>query len=218
MGFPVQSVYVDQFSSSTTTSTPNFANPVTKGNMLLAGVGNYSGSASVLSSVTDTLGNTYTLLGTQNFATGQVAYVYYTLASISGGTNAVTATWGSAIAFTEVVAVEYLQLGIAADQNCGNSNSVGGFNLVLPAVTLQPSDFVVIYVRAGSSAPNTPSGFVKETASSQGYLYDLNYFCGGSLAITLTWGTAQTFCAILGGFSQQPGNSVITPMWSGGHL
>jgi alpha-galactosidase len=192
MSFPVQSHFTDQAGSSTTTSS-TFASNQTLGNINVVAVGNYSGSITPsVVSVTDTLGNAYSLVvGPVTFGLQGPIAIYW-CPSIKSGPNTVTVTWSVATTFTEIVTVEYPAItNPLIDSTTFNASTSATTSISLGPFNIFPADMVISYFRSSTSAGTPPAGFTIETASVYGTYADQQSATGG--LTTLTWtGTSST--------------------------
>lgn len=171
--------------STTTVTTANFGVSVTSGSLIVVCT---RSTAATVSTVTDTLTTTYASHVTGE--TGDPRLTVWSGVASSGGTNAVTVTWGAASTYKAVVAVEVAPgsgntwSGTAATRfEDGNSNTgTSATDLVASAITTTQKG----YVQMCASQP----AFTTYTAGTDFTLIDgdvgpgANYFFGAEYYIT----------------------------------
>ncbi len=107
---------IDDSGTQATTIVKAFTSNVTAGNMIIGGVG-YNIDTTV--SVSDTLGNTYTVSTVNSdIGNGQYQKTFYANSPI-GGANTVTVTFGTSVAYRRLYISEYSGLATASPSDGG---------------------------------------------------------------------------------------------------
>lgn len=164
--------------SNACSTTPNFSSPVTVGNYIIVipnacQVSNCTSTGTlVLTTVTDTLGNTFascaSLSGTQTFLD---AYIWYAKIT-TGGTDAVTGQVATnQPQFGGVNAFEVS--GIAATTPCDGHNAtrgtVSGTTTSVAATTSQGGELSFVQIKTSSGCSTIPSGYSALANSAGAY-------------------------------------------------
>lgn len=186
--------YVQTAQGSTTTNatttvvSPNFASNPTSGNLIFAGVSYDASSAGTLPTVavSDTLGNSYTLIdNVWDAANALWAGIYYAKNIIGGGSNALTATFGGGIPgsfYKAVMGAEYSGFDTVAPFTAGQFNgqevspaSTGTDALVsgvTPTLGSQPAGVIGLgsILHSLSGPPVSGTGY-----TSRGTMWDFGF-------------------------------------------
>ena len=183
----------------TSTSTP------TAPNALVAAVG-YPGTVTI-SSVTDTEGNTFTLVGSQlNTATGNESSTFYTN-SLKAGSDTVTVTFSGQSSFVFLLLSEYLgqaQSNIVLDTKAGAYGPAAGAVSSGNGTTTAAGDLIYGYCHPhlGCSAG---TGFTTRSPAGGMLIEDMAAGAAGSYAAT---GTATgSWTMQMAAFKYVPGHS-----------
>jgi Malectin domain len=119
--------------------TASFSNTQSQGNLNVVIIG-WQGGGNSVSNVTDTLGNTYTLV-LQNHGTGISQALYYAKNIKSGTGNAVTATYASAAFAPHLIILEY--------KNADTQNPLNASHFQSGTSTVTPSSGLATNITAG---------------------------------------------------------------------
>lgn len=165
----VQQAEAASVSSVSTLTTPNFAAGVTAGNLIW--VVAQCAAGTTVSGITDTLGNTYAQCTGSPLAGAIVELAWFYAKNITGGANAVKATFSGAVVGTAVYAAEYSGLDKFNPFSNSLSNTQTAPGTGTNAVTStafapkgQPVMMVGLSVNeAGAAAPTAGTGFTART-------------------------------------------------------
>jgi hypothetical protein len=151
------------YSTSGTTKTVAFASSVTSGDVVVVAIANYNSGSSTVSSVTDSLGSSFTLPGAfpecNGFANACVWIYYATLAS--SGADTVTVTVGASSTVDDVYIFEVSGItasGATAGFGASGAGTSASISTLSTAFTSE--GFLVSIVKTDFSDVYTPgSGF-----------------------------------------------------------
>jgi hypothetical protein len=156
-----------QIAAGTFASGTSFAQAFTSnnavGNCIVVTVYEYSFS-SVLPGISDTNGNTYTLLTSSSSFPGQGVYVFAAL-NIAAGANTVTVTLATAAPLGMIIH-EFAGVGHASASDGAANNDSGGTPTSLtvgPITTTQTPDLLVTFCannNSSSTIPSPPTGYL----------------------------------------------------------
>jgi hypothetical protein len=128
-----------------------YSSAQTAGNLNIVVVG-WNDTTSAVSSVTDSLGNTYTLAVGPTTGGGQRQSIYYAR-NIKGGSNTVTVAMSTTVNYPDIRVLEYTGLtaldvtagafGTSAAPNSGNATTTTARELIFTANTCYPSTTAV---------------------------------------------------------------------------
>jgi hypothetical protein len=126
--------------------TQSFTSNVGAGDMIV--IAETSGSANTISSITDSQGDTYTLIASNLVASNRQTWMYYAY-NVTGGATTITVTLGSGqYADNSFIAREYsgLATGNPLDVYTSNADSSAGTTHFTgtTAATTQPTELVVV--------------------------------------------------------------------------
>jgi hypothetical protein len=152
-------------SPTATVSVP--AMTQTAGNLNVVAVG-WNDSVSSITSISDTLHNTYNIAAVLTTGTNLRQVIYYAQ-NIAGGSNSVTVTFNQAVPFADVRVLEYRGLSTTAafDAALGNSGS-GATASAGPLTTASANELVFAAAMTGGVINSAGSGFTARIKTPDG--------------------------------------------------
>ncbi|HJT00248.1 MAG TPA: IPT/TIG domain-containing protein [Terriglobales bacterium] len=152
-------------SPTATVSVP--AMTQTAGNLNIVAVG-WNDSVSSITSISDTLHNTYNIAAVLTTGTNLRQVIYYAQ-NIAGGSNSVTVTFNQAVPFADVRVLEYSGLSTTAafDAALGNSGS-GATASAGPLTTASANELVFAAAMTGGVINSAGSGFTARIKTPDG--------------------------------------------------
>lgn len=204
--------------TSAATIAASFSPTVSSGSLLVAAI-SWSlggGGTGTVSSVTDSAGNTWTLLSQASDTTNtQGLQLAYAMNATAGATT-VTATFSGSTSFRRITLAEYSGVATAsaldtsAVKNNGVNTTAANDVTVGPITTTAAGDLIVCGVMDTANGTNTQTagtGFTKRNAFGLCALEDLVQGSAGSISGTWTFGTAGRYAAGVAAFKAATGGS-----------
>jgi hypothetical protein len=142
----------------------------TAGNTIIVAVWWVNNATNSLTSVTDTAGNSYTLIGTKllNSVTGKYMQWAYVTNCLGNASNAVTANLNVSARIT-VIAVQYSGLATSSvlDQTASGKDEAGGSATLTSAAftTTQADELILEWGHAIGSVPTAGAGYTSRVAT-----------------------------------------------------
>lgn len=185
---------------SATTIPVTLTSAVTVGNTLVVGVG-WGTTAAVSPTVTDNLGNVYTLQDSDTVVVDNQRMATYVAPVTVGGACTVTYNIGASCDFRTIVVGEYSSVG-AVDKHAITNNATGSVatdGVTSPSVTTTSDGQTAVGIFLDSSGTTTyaaGTGFNAVRENVNGHtLEDRTQTSAGAIAATETWGLAHHYLA-----------------------
>jgi hypothetical protein len=188
---------------------------VTTGNAIIVGVLTGAAAADV-TSVTDTVGNTYTKLYTQIDATDLIGVeVWACLSLTAGGTNAVTAH-DSGSNLVGIIAYEVSGLAASPQDGHGGVNNSSTTTTTTSVTTTNANDVLIMFAGASSTGSWTKDSTFANlvtTNNNQAFMGQTKIVSSaGSQSGSCTFGTAGfAEAVVIGAFKAAGGAPTVNP-------
>ena len=181
----IQQVKAEANSTGLTSITAGYPSNNEAGDLLIAAVANSDGGTS---SISDTLGNTWSLLGSTTYFTRVIAI--YAALNAKAGANTTTVTFGPSESYGSVYLYEYRGASTASSFDTWGAQSLAtstpSSGLVYPTST---SELLIgfNYNISTNEVPSAGTGYVLETSSTvnnttQVFMEDKNQFISGPVS------------------------------------
>lgn len=185
-----------------TYSTPNFGSSVTVGNSIICVV-TLDNGPSLVTSLTDTLGNTFVMDFEQDSATPR-AMTIWRAPITTGGTDAITINYDSSASNNSAVVCQEWSYGagtLTKDQTKGNAATSASLTTGASAATTQSVELVVVgSVTNSTNTTCTATGSYsnatfKTVANANACMVSLETSSTGAQTGTMSWTTSRPYGA-----------------------